>query len=278
MLRTLSSPRPSEATECLNARIMDDRMLSDISMRQHRHQNTIPTFSTHATNYTGYHVGTDFSSSTLSASQLAHPCLGQRSWTSVFLPSLRPDDTRTHETRPCSAGLARLEESKAISGVALSSNWNGCHPNGSSLHATKVSTPVSSRENDKGACMASTTIASEGSVTPTELRSDTSVVIEPAQRVSRPTQPVYSQEQRFFIMYHRVLKEESWDDIEKLFENFFGLRTKHALNSVYYRIRKEWGMKPVLSDDSESDMLKVKGKAKMVPLDFLQKIGYQLSE
>lgn len=79
-------------------------------------------------------------------------------------------------------------------------------------------------------------------------------------------------------MYHRVIKKESWDDIENMFENFFGTRTKDALNSVYYRIRKEWGMQPVLFGSSESDMLKVKEKAKMVPSDYLQSIGYRLSE
>lgn len=79
-------------------------------------------------------------------------------------------------------------------------------------------------------------------------------------------------------MYHRLIKKESWDDIEKMFENFFGTRTKDALNSVYYRIRKEWGMKPVLFGSSESDISKVEGKAKMVPSDFLEKIGCRLSE
>jgi len=79
-------------------------------------------------------------------------------------------------------------------------------------------------------------------------------------------------------MYHRVIKEESWDDIEKKFEKFFGIRTKDGLNSVYYRIRKEWGMQPVLSGSSESDISKVKERAKMVPSDFLEKIGCRLSE
>ena len=79
-------------------------------------------------------------------------------------------------------------------------------------------------------------------------------------------------------MYHRVIKEESWDDIEKMFENFFSPRTKDALNSVYYRIRDEWGMKPVLFGSSESDISKVKEKAKMLPSDFLQKIGYRHNE
>lgn len=79
-------------------------------------------------------------------------------------------------------------------------------------------------------------------------------------------------------MYHRVIKEESWDDIEKMFENFFGPRTKDALNSVYYRVREEWGMKPVLFGSLESDISKIEEKAKKLPPKFLQEIGCRLSE
>jgi hypothetical protein len=61
-------------------------------------------------------------------------------------------------------------------------------------------------------------------------------------------------------MYHRAVKEESWEEIEELFREFFGLRTRDGLNSVYYRIRRDWGMKPVLdscAEDSGTDRLKV---------------------
>ena len=79
-------------------------------------------------------------------------------------------------------------------------------------------------------------------------------------------------------MYHRIIKGESWDDIEKLFEHYFVRRTKDALNSVYYRTRQDWDMESVLSGDSESDMLKVEEKARTIPRDFLQRISYRHGE
>jgi hypothetical protein len=82
-------------------------------------------------------------------------------------------------------------------------------------------------------------------------------------------------------MYHRVIKEESWEEIEELFREFFSLWTKDGLNSVYYRIRNDWGMKPVLDarvGDSETDRLKVEEMAKMVSLEFLQKIDFQCDQ
>jgi len=51
-------------------------------------------------------------------------------------------------------------------------------------------------------------------------------------------------------------------------------------NSVYYRMRHEWGMKQVLdscTEDSEADRMKVEEMATMVSPDFLQKIGYRLN-
>jgi hypothetical protein len=118
-------------------------------------------------------------------------------------------------------------------------------------------------------------------VVSTKLRSDTSRVIEPVRRVPRRARPSYSQEQKFFIMYHRAVKEESWEEIGELFRDFFGLRTKDGLNSVYYRMRHERGMKPVLgscAEDSETDRMKVEEMAKMVSREFLQKIGYPLGD
>jgi hypothetical protein len=40
-------------------------------------------------------------------------------------------------------------------------------------------------------------------------------------------------------MYYRAVKEETWDEIRELFIDFFGLRTRDSLNSVYYRIRRD---------------------------------------
>jgi hypothetical protein len=82
-------------------------------------------------------------------------------------------------------------------------------------------------------------------------------------------------------MYHRAVKEESWEEIGELFRDFFGLRTRDGLNSVYYRIRRDWGMKPVLgscAEDLETDRLKVEEMAKMFSPDFLENVGYRLGE
>ena len=73
----------------------------------------------------------------------------------------------------------------------------------------------------------------------------------------------------------------SWEELGELFTEFFSLRTKDGLNSVYYRIRLEWGMKQVLdscAEDPEADRMKVEGMAKLVSPDFLQKIGYRFGE
>ena len=80
-------------------------------------------------------------------------------------------------------------------------------------------------------------------------------------------------------MYYRVVKQESWGEIGERFKGFFGLRTKDGLNSVYYRIRHEWGMKPVLdasADESETDRSKVEEMAELVTPEFLERIGYRL--
>lgn len=269
----------------MSARMMDNvqelHRLPQASEGQRGYRSMEMAFPSHATNRTRHYVGTDSSGDTLFASGSAHPRLRQESWTSVFLPSLKLNDTRTHETRFCSTDLAHFRESKTSFDVAVSGNWNGNEFTGSSVHAAEVSIPVLLRENDEDSCVASTTKAFDVPVVSTKLRSDTSRVIEPVRRVPRPARPSYSQEQKFFIMYHRAVKEESWEEIEELFRDFFGLRTRDGLNSVYYRIRQNWGMKPVLgscAEDSETDRLKVEEMAKMLSPDFLQNIGYRLGE
>ena len=265
--------------------MMDDvrelHKLPQASEGQHGYRSMKMAVPSHATNRTGHYVGTDSSGDTLFGSGSAHPRLRQESWTSVFLPSLKLNDTRMHETRFCSTDLAHFRESKTSFDVAVSGNWNGNESNGSSVHAAKVSVPVLSRDDDKESCVASTTKAFEAPVVSTKLRSDTSRVIEPVRRVPRPARPSYSQEQKFFIMYHRVIMRKSWEELGDLFRELFGLRTKDGLNSVYYRVRHDWGMKQVLdscAEDSEADRMKVEEIATMVSRDFLQKIGYLLSD
>jgi len=57
-------------------------------------------------------------------------------------------------------------------------------------------------------------------------------------RVLRPARPPYTDEQKFSIMYYRIVQEYSWPGIEDEFARLFNLRTKDALTSVYYRTRK----------------------------------------
>jgi hypothetical protein len=75
---------------------------------------------------------------------------------------------------------------------------------------------------------------------------------ESSQRVPRLPRPSYTDEQRSFIMYYRIIGELSWPEIESEFASFFNLRTKDGLTSVYYRIRKTWAMNKVSDTDTSS--------------------------
>jgi hypothetical protein len=96
-------------------------------------------------------------------------------------------------------------------------------------------------------------------------------------RIPRRARPAYSDEQKFFIMYYRIAQNQSWPEIEDRFAQLFKMRSKDGLTSVYYRTRKEWGMKDVLktgSDCSLSDYYKIKEKANSISYDFLRKLEY----
>jgi len=93
---------------------------------------------------------------------------------------------------------------------------------------------------------------------------------------SRAPRPPYSKEQKFFIMYCRIVRNAQWHDIEDWFTTFFGLRTKSGLTSVYYRIRRAWNMKEITSTGSstlESDRDKVIAKANQCSESFLISLG-----
>jgi hypothetical protein len=92
-------------------------------------------------------------------------------------------------------------------------------------------------------------------------------------RIPRPARPSYNEEQKFFIMYYRVIKKLSWPAIEDKFASFFKTRTKDGLTSVYYRIRKKWGMEEVLKT-APDDRSKVKTRAAHFSSDFLTDLGY----
>jgi hypothetical protein len=96
------------------------------------------------------------------------------------------------------------------------------------------------------------------------------------QRILRPARPSYTHEQRFSIMYYRIVREYSWPEIEDEFARLFNLRTKDALTSVYYRIRKMWGMEKILGTDlrTTSERSRVESEASRFSRDFLMDLGY----
>lgn len=96
-------------------------------------------------------------------------------------------------------------------------------------------------------------------------------------RTPRAPRPSYSEEQKFFIMYARVVKDQTWPEIEDQFNVIFGTRTKGGLTSVYYRVRKDWGLMEVLKsgpDSFQADCKEVERRARNFSAEFLAQIGY----
>lgn len=82
-------------------------------------------------------------------------------------------------------------------------------------------------------------------------------------------------------MYLRILKLDSWPDIEDKFAGLFGedsgARSRGGLTSVYYRIRRNWGLEEVLKTGTDSpprDTHEVEVRARHFSADFLTRIGY----
>ncbi|KAK4502435.1 hypothetical protein PRZ48_005860 [Zasmidium cellare] len=104
-----------------------------------------------------------------------------------------------------------------------------------------------------------------------------SVAADMQGRTPRAPRPSYSEEQKFFIMYARVVKDQTWPEIEDQFNIIFGTRTKGGLTSVYYRVRKDWGLMEVLKSGPDSfaaDCKEVERRAKNFSAEFLAQIGY----
>lgn len=93
----------------------------------------------------------------------------------------------------------------------------------------------------------------------------------------RDPRPSYTEEQKFFIMWARIVQEKTWPEIERQFTEIWRERTKGGLTSVYYRIRKSWKLKDVLCADassSQADRQAVADRAGHVSEEFLKIIGY----
>ncbi len=96
-------------------------------------------------------------------------------------------------------------------------------------------------------------------------------------RNPRSPRPTYSEEQRFFVMYARLVQDKPWPAIEEGFANIFKQRSKGGLCSLYYRIRRSWGLEDVLKSDANYWALErriVDEKAFFHSQDFLLSIGY----
>lgn len=85
---------------------------------------------------------------------------------------------------------------------------------------------------------------------------------ESPQGRSRLNRPCYTEEQKLFIMYHRVMKQLSWPEIKRVFAKAFDPRTTDGLTSVCYRVQRSWVMGELSKSESTSakdrDMIKAK--------------------
>lgn len=98
--------------------------------------------------------------------------------------------------------------------------------------------------------------------------------IQSSPRSPRPSRLPYTEEQKFFIMYHRVIKELSWPEIKDKYARLFTSRSEDGLTSVYYRIRDVWRMDQKNNSDSVSDRSIVEAKAEHFSEGFLESFGY----
>jgi hypothetical protein len=96
------------------------------------------------------------------------------------------------------------------------------------------------------------------------------------KREPRSARPSYNEEQKFFVMYYRIVKRLSWPEIEDKFAQIFYLRSKDGLTSAYYRVRGSWGMEQVLKNQArpEDDLGTIERKADCFSRGFLEHIGY----
>jgi hypothetical protein len=77
-------------------------------------------------------------------------------------------------------------------------------------------------------------------------------------------------------VYQRIIRELTWSDIEDKFVHHFNVRSGDGLTSVYYHVRKDWGMKEVskTQSGSSSDRVIVEARANRFSRDFLKMLGY----
>ena len=88
----------------------------------------------------------------------------------------------------------------------------------------------------------------------------------------------YSKEEDFFIMYSRLVKDMGWDRIKCCSGLLFEYRTRKALTSRYYTIRREWDLTEAGSGLTNHEKEKEKGMvlncALHLRMEFLISIGF----
>ncbi|KAI6914225.1 hypothetical protein KC318_g701 [Hortaea werneckii] len=97
----------------------------------------------------------------------------------------------------------------------------------------------------------------------------------------RASRPPYSEQQKFFIAYMLIIKHKSWAQIGEEYAVCFRAgtspRSKEGLTSVYYRVRKEWGLSHVneaVVETSILDRWMVHSTAYNFDAHFLDHMGY----
>ncbi|KAK1071686.1 hypothetical protein LTR74_003057 [Friedmanniomyces endolithicus] len=186
---------------------------------------------------------------------------------------LAPRSPLTNPAAPEGSSILRLSLESAVSGESSDA---GIQPSNVRSHTLPppIAIRIPSRMSEHTPCLPQ---ASSPGSTDSAASSRTLFDRMTSARAPRIS---YSEEQRFYIMYTRIVLCMSWQEIESGYAKLFGqdavgLRSRGGLTSVYYRIRKRWGLEEVLkaAPETVTDKLAVLRRAEWLPSDFLAKIG-----
>lgn len=72
----------------------------------------------------------------------------------------------------------------------------------------------------------------------------------------RAPRPVYSEQEKYFIVYKRIVGREAWNKIADQYARIFSARRSiSGLTAVYYRIRTEWSVSLPTFDSNKANIL-----------------------
>lgn len=214
--------------------------------------------------------------------------------TTITLPSLLParlsslDGSGLVTQLQCVGRLDIADDSNGIPNVIDTTDGALPHVNKTIEHLSKVHTSTVQHCNGSGKTIVSNLLASStmlGSTNAIHTYHEAGLRVQSMaqptltrspQRVPRVAKPPYTEEQKFFIMYQRIIEELSWPDIKDKFVEHFGIRSGDGLTSVYYRMRKDWSMGEVLKTESgsSSDRTIVEARANHFSRNSLEMLGY----